>query len=139
MRRLLLISCSATKREGAGVMPALTRYDGPKFRVLRKALAEGIDPPTIRILSALYGIIPPDYPITEYDVELTDKNRALSRGDINIVVSDADDVFVMAGGYYTAILRLWCPAASSSWRYASGAPGQRLQQLGQWLREGGAS
>lgn len=144
MSRLLLISCSATKRPntpGVFGMAAIDRYDGPKYRVVRKALAEGgREPPTIRILSAALGLIGPDEPIADYNLELTPKSRDVlaacryRRGDIAAQVAQADDVFVMAGGHYTQVLQAWCPSASRSWIYATGAPGQRLQMLAAWLR-----
>lgn len=149
MKRLLLISCSATKREGAS-LPAIARYDGPKFRVLRKALAEGIDPPTIRILSACYGLIEPDRIIDNYNLELSPRMVPMFRqvrtyrGDFDQAVLAADDIFVMAGGLYCEIIDLWLaeappPTKPTRWRVCYGAPGQRLQQLGAWLREGAAS
>jgi hypothetical protein len=139
MTRLLLVSCSATKRAGLS-LPALERYDGPKYRVLRRALADGIEPLTVRILSAAYGLIGPEHEIANYNLELMPKSAGVlarcpwRRGDIVGQVERADDVFVMAGGLYLDVLRQWCPASASSWRTATGAPGQRLQQLGQWLR-----
>jgi hypothetical protein len=143
MNRLLLISCSATKREGVS-LPAIERYDGPKYRVLRKALAEGIEPPVIRILSAAYGLIEPEHEIANYDLELAPKQSDVlarcpwRRGDITTQARLADDVFVMAGGLYLSVFEQWCPASYPTWRIASGAPGERLRQLGLWLRQGGA-
>lgn len=140
MKRLLLISCSATKRQGLA-LPAIERYNGPKFRVLRKALAEGIEPPTIRILSALYGLIGPEREIPNYNLELTPKSAGSmawciwGRGDILERVLEAEDVFVMAGGLYRKVLEQWVQHPPMPWKYAAGAPGERLQQLGQWLRQ----
>ncbi len=34
--RLLILACSATKREGKTALPAIELYDGVNFRVLRK-------------------------------------------------------------------------------------------------------
>ena len=144
MKRLLLISCSATKREGIS-LPAVRRYDGPKYRVLRKALAEGIEPPVIRILSAAYGIIKPEHPTAHYDIPLS-RGRADElhfdgywRGDFDARTLEADEVFVMAGGLYLELLLSWRRPWAGRWLIASGAPGERLRQLGLWLRQGGAS
>jgi len=40
MGRLLFIACSQRKNPAEGVLPALDRYDGPAFGVLRKYLRE---------------------------------------------------------------------------------------------------
>jgi hypothetical protein len=53
-------------------MPAIDRYDGPSFKVLRKYLREGPnDAPYVLILSAKYGLIQSDCPIEDYDVRMS--------------------------------------------------------------------
>jgi hypothetical protein len=55
-----------------GRMPAIDRYDGPVFRVLRKYLREGpADVPTVLILSAKFGLIESDREIPWYDHRLS--------------------------------------------------------------------
>jgi hypothetical protein len=71
MSRLLLISCSARKRSDPGSLPALERYDGPAFRVLRKQLRTGGSVIRVLVLSAKFGLIPADLPIPDYDQRLT--------------------------------------------------------------------
>jgi hypothetical protein len=141
MSRLLLISCSATKREGGLTLPAIERYDGPQYKVLRKALAEGIEPPCIRILSAAYGLIPPDYDLPVYDAKFTPKSADVMasnlwvRADLVVQLAQAESVFVMMGGLYLTVLNRWAPARRTvPWILATGAPGQRLHMLSQWLR-----
>jgi hypothetical protein len=69
---LLLLSCSATKRCDAGLLPAIDRYDGPGFRVLRKALREQpMQPMTIWIVSAEFGLITSQTRIPYYDRRMT--------------------------------------------------------------------
>lgn len=138
-RRLLVISCSATKKGGPLTMPALERYDGPKFRVLRKFLAEGGEAPEIRILSAAHGLISADYDLHDYNIELT-KKSAYFMGtcqrqgrEFAKLAAQYDEVFVMGGGLYAQVLRLWCPK-HRNWKESAGRPGERLQQFGRWLR-----
>lgn len=139
-KRLLLISCSATKCGGPLTMPAIERYDGPKFRVLRKFLAEaGADVPDIRILSAAHGLIAADYPLANYNVELGKKSadvmassRIHSAGFAELCAG-YDEVFVMAGGLYVQVLQRWAPK-NGHWKLSAGRPGERLQQFGRWLR-----
>jgi hypothetical protein len=71
---LLILSCSRKKKAGSKLLPALERYDGPAFQVLRKFIVEcpaearKLD---IRILSAKFGLIPADRPIPFYDKPMT--------------------------------------------------------------------
>jgi hypothetical protein len=70
--RLLILACSQRKRPDEGLLPAVERYDGPTFRVLRRFLREGIsEPPDVLILSAEHGLIPQDLPIAAYDRKMT--------------------------------------------------------------------
>lgn len=69
-RRLLILSCSQRKHETQELLPAIERYNGPLFFVLRRFLREcprqarQLD---VYILSAAYGLIPGDFPIAWYD------------------------------------------------------------------------
>ena len=58
MTRALFLSCSKRKSPEAGLIPAIRRYEGPRFRVLRSYLRDaGKDPLLIWILSAEHGLI----------------------------------------------------------------------------------
>lgn len=73
-RRLLLLACTQRKRHDAGLLPAVNRYNGPTFQVVRKYLhhspseSHSLD---IFILSARYGLIASDFQIPDYDQRLT--------------------------------------------------------------------
>ena len=70
--RLLVLACSARKRPDAGPLPAVERYDGPAYRVLRKYLRATRDAGlAVRILSARHGLIRGDEPVADYDQRLT--------------------------------------------------------------------
>ncbi len=61
MKRCLIIGCSKSKIKSPGHMPALQRYDGPSFRVLRRFLAAESSPHAegkvdVFILSAEFGL-----------------------------------------------------------------------------------
>jgi hypothetical protein len=49
-RLLLIVSCSQRKRPDPGLLPALDRYDGGHFRILREAQREGYWPETMELL-----------------------------------------------------------------------------------------
>ena len=69
-RRLLILACSATKRDGPKYMPAIERYDGPLWRTLRTA-----DPDNrlarVAFLSARLGFRAADTPIETYEARMT--------------------------------------------------------------------
>jgi cytoplasmic iron level regulating protein YaaA (DUF328/UPF0246 family) len=72
MQRLLIMSCGKQKRPDTGLLPALERYNGPAFRVLRHFLAScTLNSPDVYILSARFGLIPADWPIPFYDQRMT--------------------------------------------------------------------
>jgi hypothetical protein len=67
--RLLILACSATKREDAKYLPAIQRYDGPLWRTLRT-----VDPvgrlAKVAFLSAHFGFRSADTPIELYDARM---------------------------------------------------------------------
>ena len=72
MGRLLFIACSQRKNPAEGVLPALDRYDGPAFGVLRKYLRETErDEPVVMIVSARYGLIAAEKKIPNYDCRMS--------------------------------------------------------------------
>src|SRR5215211_4455445 len=71
--RMLILACSRRKRPEEDLLPAVERYDGPAFRVLRRFLRESPSKaPDILILSAEHGLIPHDLPIAAYDRKMTE-------------------------------------------------------------------
>jgi hypothetical protein len=79
---MLVLSCSRTKRAGSEPMPAIQRYDGPAFRVLRRFLRESPSAPSldIFILSAKHGLIPGTNLIDDYD-QYMEARRAMELRD----------------------------------------------------------
>lgn len=72
MRHLLILACSQRKRLDTESLPAIERYDGPTFRLLRRFLRKQPSAPLeIYILSAKFGLIPSDYLIPNYDQRMT--------------------------------------------------------------------
>lgn len=68
--RLLILACSATKRDGQTYMPAIERYDGPLWRTLRTVDPDG-KLAKIAFLSAHFGFRSADTPIEMYDSRMT--------------------------------------------------------------------
>jgi cytoplasmic iron level regulating protein YaaA (DUF328/UPF0246 family) len=65
MPRLLILACSARKRLDRSALPAIERYDGVNFRILKKLQREHAFPHDldVLILSAKYGLLSPETPI----------------------------------------------------------------------------
>lgn len=78
MTRLLIQSCSASKRSVDDSVPALDLYDGYFYRIIDKAKREDRFDPDLDmlILSAKHGILEPDEEIAPYDRRM-DRQRAL--------------------------------------------------------------
>src|SRR5436305_439444 len=111
MARLLVVACSQRKCRATGRIPAIERYDGPVFRVLRKHLREAPgDAPTLLILSAKYGLIEGSREISDYDCCLTPALAQHLRRPVLDRVRQAlwsqrwDCVGVCVGNRYLALL-----------------------------------
>lgn len=142
--RLLIQSCSAQKRPDPGLLPAIERYDGPAFRLLRKAGRAGhlIDVYTL-IISAEHGLIPEDRNIADYDRNM-DRDRA---AEITVAVStdlwrwfrnhpDCRSVCINVGPAYQAFIAgfpEWCERHGIAVIVCAGGIGQRLTQIKAWL------
>ena len=72
-RQLLVLGCSQTKRDAPGLLPAIDRYDGSSYRVLRNYLREREWPArlSVAILSAKYGLVGGFTGIEDYDERMT--------------------------------------------------------------------
>ena len=72
-KHLLVLSCSQVKRDCAGLLPAIDRYDGPAYRILKKHLREFQWPANISIavLSAKYGLFGSLKDIENYDLKMS--------------------------------------------------------------------
>jgi hypothetical protein len=76
-RHLIVLSCSATKVEHRDPLPAISRYDGPYYKVLNSCIRERGWPRSlsIAVLSAEYGLIGGLTQIDDYDRRM-DERRA---------------------------------------------------------------
>ncbi|MBX0330085.1 hypothetical protein K2Z83_20670 [Oscillochloris sp. ZM17-4] len=145
MRRLMIIACGATKRHDAGLLPAIDRYDGPPYRTLRANLRELAEDrrPTIRILSAEFGLIPAETPIPDYDHRMTQARALALQGQVRAALAD----LLVAGDYAAAFVNLgadYMPALPLNpttiprlgvITTAHGGIGERMALMKCWLRE----
>ncbi len=140
--RLLVMACSATKRKVAGLLPAIVRYDGPAFHVLRKYLAHGTDAPSILILSAKYGLLDADHPIPDYGCRITAEAAEAIRPDVLRVLGERlsqkqyEDVAFCVGHDYQKAVEGYAGLIASDTKitFIPGGQGTRLRNLRAWLR-----
>lgn len=106
-RRLLILSCSKSKSPDRKLLPAIERYQGPTYKVLRKFLRERLNASIdIYILSAKFGLIPSSRSIPYYDLEMTEKRAKKISASIvkNIIkvaaVQNYDEAFILLGKTY---------------------------------------
>src|SRR3989440_5104424 len=93
MNRLLVLSCSQSKIPKCARLPAIQRYNGPVFRLLRRYLENASEELDIYILSAEFGLIRHTRLIPFYDRPMT-KRRAC---ELRTKVSDQAQRLFAAG------------------------------------------
>jgi hypothetical protein len=124
---LLIVTCSQRKRSNRELLPALERYDGIFFLILRKAQREGYLPDKldVMIISAKYGLLEPDTAIETYDQRMT----VAQAKQLKPVVAPLLTQRVAAQPYAEIFLNV----------DATGGIGQRARQMRCWLLEKTAS
>ena len=144
-RYLLIMACSQRKRPDPGLLPAIERYDGGSYRVLRKIKREGRWPDNldVLILSAKYGLIEASTPIADYEQRMTRDRANQLRFQVTQTLQTYasphktyEEVYVDLGqDYRFAFENLEKMFDHSSITYAKGRIGQRLASLKYWLTE----
>lgn len=142
MNRLLLIACCERKTPSLGLLPAIERYDGPTFRVLRNYLrADPRHVPGILILSAKFGLIGASELIPDYDCRLTPSGVKRLRPVVlaklrkELRSSPVNAVGLCLGRDYGQVIKGFevdLPEGASI-EYIGGGLGRRLTQLRDWL------
>jgi uncharacterized protein DUF6884 len=142
LRSLLIVSCSQRKRSDPDFLPALERYDGPIFRVLRRYLKEqSLASLDIFILSAKFGLISANQPIPNYDQRITLLRVQELQADVITKLRDIlssksyQEIYICMGKDYYRALDGYNSLVSSdmSIKVAAGSPGKKLAQLHFWL------
>ena len=144
-RRILILSCSQRKHASHEPLPAIERYNGPLFFVLRRFLRECprqarlLD---VYILSAAYGLIPMNFLTTLYERKMDVSRTIELQPQITTVFSGirldnyVSIYFVLGKTYLKAFedLQERVPAATGS-IVAYGPMGKKQTQLKKWLWE----
>ena len=148
LTRLLLLSCSQRKKFEEGSLPAIDRYDGPAYRVLRRyfkqSLRESVE---VRILSAKYGLISPNCNLPYYDRRMTEEQAESLRQEVltsldailnsqtykNFLICLGKDYTKAIYGYESII------PDGLTVQVATGGLGRKLSILHDWLYSGSAN
>jgi len=143
VNRLLIISCSQRKKSDAGLLPAIDRYDGPAFRVLKKFLgAAPDDSVTVLIVSAKYGLIESSQLIPDYDCRMSAalvrqlQPQVLAVGIRALALRRWQEIGFCVGKQYWEALDGLLEFVPESARvgFIGGGLGRRLTALRGWLR-----
>lgn len=140
--QLLILGCSARKHPVDGPLPALTRYDGPHYRVLRSFLRKNVWPTNLSlgVLSAEYGLIGGLAPIANYDQRMS-RERAIDLLQPNEKVignwtSDLSQISLFLGKDYLSALPITSLRSSGIGIYVfEGGIGTKLGKLSSFLRD----
>jgi hypothetical protein len=142
--RLLILACSQRKRSDPGLLPAIERYDGPQFQVLRKFCRELPDTRkelNLYVVSARFGLIRGSELIPAYDYKMT-KGRAqtlclqtLKKFKTIIEQGSYDELFFNLGQSYLEVLSGYENLIPSRMKVfvAQGSVGRRQGELRDWL------
>lgn len=144
-RKLLVLGCSRRKLNNKELLPAINRYDGPHFRILRRArLVHGSMVPPTLILSALYGLIDIDEKIACYDAVLKKRPSeewiAMVRSQLSskLLLFQPFEIFIFGGKIYREVIEQCLNELDEkAVRVApKGGIGKKLKALKDWLDRG---
>ena len=141
MKRLVILACSQRKVQAKHVMPAMDRYDGPAYKVVRKWLRTIPDARLhhdFLILSAEFGLISDSLSIPYYDRRMTVERAEELHGEtldaLKPILSAGiyRAVFVYMGKTYRRAIE-GVNAFFPDIQYSHGGIGMQLSQLRQFL------
>lgn len=144
MERCLIVGCSRTKNETPGLLPAIDRYNGPEYRVIRRFLAKA--PTAIQIdlfiLSAEFGLISCAMPIPAYDRLMTPGRAEELRPEVSVAIREQirpqgyQEVFISMGKVYRSALagaEMDLLGVETRVVVSDGPMGMKLARLNAWL------
>lgn len=142
---LLILSCSQKKIINPNPLPAIERYDGPSYKVLRKIMSSSnynnsLD---IAIISAKYGLLQPHENIEDYDLKMNKQiaesinNGVAQKLRKRILNKKYENIFINIGSDYTLAVNGFNKNLPRNIKilYANGKIGERLSQMKKWLEE----
>ena len=140
-KQLLILGCSQTKRTCEGLLPALDRYDGPHYRVVRKFLRDHQWPSdlSIAILSAEYGLFGSLKGIANYDLRMTPTTARAKAAECSVILKKwadyHDSVYVSLGKDYLPALQPALDSLPICREEFQGGIGERMRQIKTFLND----
>lgn len=144
-KQLLVLGCSQTKRQTPGLLPAIERYDGSYYRVLRSYLRERQWPInlSIAILSAKYGLIGGFTDIEDYDERMNPQKASewapKCQTILNAWSNEHSKIhFSLGKDYLPAVVPAINSGLKSKTEVFEGPIGMKLHQIKSLLQKTGA-
>lgn len=142
--RCLILGCSRVKNETSELLSAIHRYDGPPFKVLRRYIDENPDAShvlDIFVLSAKYGLIGGQTPITNYDQHMTNKRageiyaKVMGKIQSDLLPQNYGEIFLSMGRTYLRAMSGIKNLVNGDTQIiiSNGASGKKLTELRNWL------
>jgi hypothetical protein len=142
--RLLILKCSSRKRGTSDPLPAVERYDGPLWQVLRAHLRENplwASDLDVYGLSAEFGLIAGVETIPVYDRTMSPERAEELRPEVerrfrDLMTRGYESVCLGISDRYVAAIQgweQWVPAGTPV-TVTDGGVGMKLGQLRAWLR-----
>ena len=134
-RKLLIVGCSAVKRTSGGFLPALDRYDGPVYRVMRRFLRDHRwpDDVSVGVLSAEHGLFGIFKNIEHYDKRMDRTTAALQAPSCTATLSrwapDHRSVHISVGKDYLPAIQPGISELGLSPFFLRGGIGSKQQQV----------
>jgi hypothetical protein len=140
-KQMLVLGCSQTKRDSACDLPAIGRYNGPPYKVLRSFLREHAWPESlsVAVLSAEHGLFGGLKPIADYDKRMSAKDalahQAASRELLALWSQDHDRIhFSLGKDYLPAVKESIDHELKDKAEVFEGPIGMKLHQIKSFLQ-----
>jgi hypothetical protein len=140
-KHLLVLGCSQTKRSDNSLLPAVDRYDGPAYRVLRSFLRNNHWPDTlsVAVLSAKYGLIGGCAQIADYNVRISETRvRRLTEPSSKTLANWAEShssISISLGKDYLPVLGPAMAQLRGRTEVFDGPIGMKLNQIKEMLHD----
>ena len=140
-RKLLILGCADRKRDTGGLLPALDRYDGPAYRVLRKFLRAYQWPEnlSVGVLSAKYGLFGVFTGIEDYDVRmdmgLAQAKSAECSATLKKWAASHESIYLSLGREYLPALQPALETLEDSHEVFPGGQGEKLHHIKTFLMD----
>jgi hypothetical protein len=128
------------------LLPAIERYDGPPFKVLRRFLRHNLESPLdVFVLSAEFGLIAGDRSLPSYDRRMRPERARELRPIVIAKLAQIllpgrhRELFISLGRDYLAAVEGYqqLVPADLTVRVGAGGQGRKLAALHGWLHEDG--